>query len=87
MFVIRIILPLLSLCNHFLEKFDHFAIGIFSQYIGGMDELKSRVQSAGKVFTILEALANSPKGELGISDLADILKWNRTTVIALYKRY
>lgn len=45
-----------------------------------MAELKSRVQSAGKVFTILEALANSPKGEMGISDLASTLDWNRTTV-------
>jgi len=45
-----------------------------------MSEKKSRVQSVSKAFIVLEALADSSKSELGISELTSILQWNRTTV-------
>lgn len=45
-----------------------------------MLENKSRVQSVGKALRILEVLADSPKGELGVSQLSHLLDWNRTTV-------
>jgi len=41
---------------------------------------KSRVQSVSKVLRVLEVLADSPQGEMGISEAARVLGWHRTTV-------
>lgn len=40
---------------------------------------KSRVQSVSKALRILEVLADCPRGEMGISEVARVLGWHRTT--------
>ncbi|HHY94645.1 MAG TPA: IclR family transcriptional regulator [Firmicutes bacterium] len=42
--------------------------------------VKSRVQSVSKALRILEILANSPDGEMSVSQVAKELGWHRTTV-------